>query len=158
MEKLYSFDSIFTCNKLERNDDNLKLLVQEVDALSTLYPNIREWYRNIFAQGFLKAEREIVVVTDMEAEIAAFALLKNTFSERKICTFYVNPYFREAKVGTKFFPILIDYLGGKDIGISMNETVHPILHGLLDKFSFELNHTQTGLYLPNKKEYFYHIK
>lgn len=156
---IYRLDKSFKLELMQSRDlTSLKFLCQDIEKLSYLYPNIKHWYWHIFAQGFLGNEREIVCVYDnSNNELAGFALLKRAMLEKKICTFYILPEYRESGLGHKFFPIIIDLLGMKDIGITVSESVNVSLQPLLNHNNFEFEKLENGLYLPGKKEIIYKL-
>lgn len=155
---LYRLDQNFKTYLLEPNPTNIKFLSQEIEYLKMYYPNIRQWYFNTFARGFISGSREILIAKDNDGELAGFALLKHSSSENKICTFFICPNYRESGLGKKLFPIALDVLKGKDISITVSDVVNSQLTGLLVSNSFNLTRQESGLYLPNKIEYFYNLK
>lgn len=156
--KTYHLDKFFMCEIMPHSKDTLNYLIQDIEALEYLYPNIKSWYKNIFAQGLKNNEREVIFVREKSGAFAGFSLLKNTFDEKKICTFFILPEFRESGIGKKMLPIAMDLIGGKNVGITVSESVNSSLEPLLLKNSFTLDSEESGLYLPNSKELLYILK
>lgn len=156
-KSMYRLDKVFKCEIMKHNFQTLKLLNQDIDSLSYLYPEIKSWYWNTFAKGFAFHKREIIVARDNFGNLAGFSLLKNCSSEKKICTFFILPEFRESGLGKKLLPVCIDTIGNKQVGITVSETINSSLNSLLLKNNFEIENIESGLYLPNSKEIFYKL-
>ncbi|MND81937.1 hypothetical protein D3C80_737490 [compost metagenome] len=154
---IYQLDQFFECEIMTHDHETLKFLGQDIETLAYLYPEIKSWYWNIFAKGFEGHEREILIAKEKSGQLAGFSLLKNTFFEKKICTFYILPEFRESGLGRKLLPVAIDVIGGKDIGITVSESVDKFLKPLLLSNGFEFESIESGLYLPQHKEIFYKL-
>lgn len=155
--KFYRLDNFFECEVMSHDFETLKFLCQDIETLSYLYPEIKSWYWNVFAKGFACNQRDILIAREKNGQLAGFSLLKNTACERKICTFYIFPEFRESGLGRKLLPVAIDMVGGKGIGITVSEAVNCSLNPLLSKFGFEIESVETGLYLPKQKELIYKL-
>lgn len=154
---IYRLDQFFECKVMIHDRETLKFLGQDIEALAYLYPEIKSWYWNTFAKGFEGHEREILIATEKSGQLAGFSLLKNTFFEKKICTFYILPEFRESGLGRKLLPVAIDIIGGKEVGITVSESVDKSLNPLLLNSGFEVENIESGLYLPHQKEIFYKL-
>lgn len=136
----------------------LKYLNQDIETLSHLYPEIKLWYWNVFAKGFFRGEREILFAKDSLGKLAGFSLLKNSDYEKKICTFYILPEFRESNLGKKLLPIAIDLVGSKEVGITVSEVVSSTLTPLLSSYDFEIEKIEKNLYIAESKEFFYRLR
>lgn len=143
---------------MPHDSSTLNLLRQDINYLSYLYPQINLWYWKTFAQGLYKNERNVLVVRDLDGEFAGFSLLKNTEFEKKVCTFYILPEFRESGIGKKFLPLAIDVIGGKNVGITASKLVYPTLDPLLLDNNFVLVEKKEGLYKPENTEHIYLLK
>lgn len=157
-KSVYKLDNRFKCEIMPHDLSTLNLLRQDINYLSYLYPQINLWYWKTFAQGLYKNERNVLVVRDLDDEFAGFSLLKNTEYEKKLCTFYILPEFRESGIGKHLLPLSIDILGGKDIGITASKLIYPTLQPLLLKNSFTLEDQREGLYKPENTEHIYLLK
>lgn len=157
MKSIHRLDNFFKYEIISNNFEALSFLRQDVESLSYLYPDIKQWYWKVFAKGFLHAQRKIILATESSGELAGFCLLKNDLFEKKICTFYICPEYRESGLGRKLFPIAVDSLGEKDIVITVSESVDSSLSPLLLQNSFEIENIESGLYLPKSKEIFYNL-
>ena len=157
LKSMYLLSNNFKCELMQRNCDTLKFLTQDIDALSYLYPEIKIWYWNTFAKGFARDERAVLLATDIYGKPAGFSLLKNSYSEKKICTFYIFPEYRESSLGKKLLPVAIGLLDEDEIGITVSESVNQSLQPLLSSNSFVIESIETGLYLPKQKEFIYKL-
>lgn len=156
-KSIYRLDQIFKCEIMPHDLDTLKFLSQDIDSLAHLYPEIKAWYWNVFAKGFVGDEREILLAKDNLGQLAGFSLLKNSLFEKKICTFYILPEFRESGLGKRFLPLAIEMVGEKEVGITVSESVNSSLSPLLLSHDFVIENVETNLYLPNQKEFLYKL-
>lgn len=156
-KSMYRLDNNFKCELMPRDRNTLKLLNQDIEALAYFYPEIKKWYWNIFAKGFLTDEREVLVAKDSFGQFAGFSLLKNSLFEKKICTFFILPEFRESSLGKKLMPVAIGMLGEQAVGITVSESVNSSLSPLLSMNGFVVENTEIGLYLPKQKEFLYQL-
>ncbi|MGI1793983.1 GNAT family N-acetyltransferase [Acinetobacter variabilis] len=156
-KSIYQLDKIFKYEIMSNDFEALKFLRQDVEALSYLYPEIKKWYWNVFANGFLKAERKILLAKESSGQLAGFSLLKNDLFEKKICTFYILPEYRESGLGRKLLPIAISMVGEKNVGITVSESVDASLNPLLSLNGFEIERIEPDLYLPKTKEIIYKL-
>lgn len=157
MKSIYRLDNLFKYEVISNDFEALNFLRQDVESLSYLYPDIKQWYWKVFAAGFLHAQRKIILATEVSGELAGFCLLKHDLFEKKICTFYVCPEYRESGLGRKLLPVAVDTLGEKDIVITVSESVNSSLSPLLLQNNFEIENIESGLYLPKSKEIFYNL-
>lgn len=156
-KSMYRLDQFFKCEVMSHDFNTLKFLSQDIEALTYLYPEIKKWYWNVFATGFAGDEREIVLAKDNSGQLAGFSLLKNSYFEKKICTFYILPEFRESGLGKKLLPLAIELVGEKNVGITVSESANSSLNPLLSSNDFVIENIETGLYLPNQKEFIYKL-
>jgi|SRR5690606_34984634 len=156
-KSMYQLDNNFKCELMPHDLNTLKFLNQDIEALAYLYPEIKEWYWNVFAMGFASNEREVLIAKDSSGQFAGFSLLKNSQFEKKICTFYILPEFRESGLAKQLMPVSIEMLGQKNIGITVSESVDGILNRLLSANDFVVENTEIGLYLPTQKEFIYKL-
>lgn len=156
-KSMYRLDQFFKCEVMPHDFNTLNFLNQDIEALTYLYPEIKKWYWNVFAKGFAKNEREIVLAKDIFGQLAGFSLLKKSYLEKKICTFYILPEFRESGLGKKLLPVAIELVGEKNVGITVSESVNSSLKPLLSSNDFVVENIETGLYLPEQKEFIYKL-
>lgn len=157
-KRIYRLDKEFVCEIMPHDFNTLIFLRQDIEFLTYLYPNINYWYWNTFAEGFARNEREVLFVRDKSGNFAGFSLLKRTPLEKKICTFFILPEFRESGVGKKMLPISIDIVGEKDACITVSELVNTSLEPLLLANSFSLEAKINSLYRPENTEFLYRLK
>lgn len=132
-------------------------LAHTLSHVSLYYPNFKEWLYFTFRKEMISGTRSIVVAHD-QGRVAGLALLKNSSAEKKICTFYVLPSFREIGLGHQLMDASIACLGNKDTTITVAEERNSELYPLLKSKGFSLEKKITGLYRDNVDEYFYSLK
>lgn len=158
MKSIYQLDKFFKYEVISNDFEALHFLRQDMESLSYLYPNIEQWYWKVFANGFLQDQRKIILAKESSGDLAGFCLLKNDSFEKKICTFYICPEYRESGLGRKLLPIAVSTLGEKNIIITVSDSVNPSLNPLLSHNGFEVEKVESGLYLPKNNEIIYNLK
>jgi len=104
----------YKINKLseQKNDSNFTELSKQIyyttDHLSYDYPNHKNWFFNKHMQG-VGLDREVIYITSHN-NICGVAFLKNSDSEKKICTFYVSEHSRNMGIGSVLLQKCFDYL------------------------------------------------
>jgi ribosomal protein S18 acetylase RimI-like enzyme len=138
------------------SDLHFKKIAASLADVSAYYPEFKSWLYFTFRAGIYVGERKILVAHS-DGDIAGLALLKNSISEKKICTFYVLPEYRDDGVGRSLMHKSLQTLGHNDIGISVSEERHSELSPLLRSCGFSLDSVLPGRYRNEKSEFFYQL-
>ncbi len=133
---------------------DFKLLANQLSEVAPLYPGFKEWLYFTFRPEYFLGKRSILIATS-EGSLAGMSLLKKTSDENKICTFFVNPFFRENKIGTEMMKRSLDHFKGDRTLISVSEERKEELYPTLSSAGFELSHSMNGFYRAGTKELFY---
>lgn len=139
---------------LESDSIHLGKIVKSLSDLEEFYPGFKEWVCFKFRRGLYLNERRIVLAC-CDNEIAGLALLKDTACEKKVCTFFVSPAFREQSVGSLLMLKSLDVLGPGLINITVSEERNLELSRILISNNFSLHDVVKGLYRDDKAEFIY---
>lgn len=138
------------------SDLHFKKIAASLSDVGSYYPEFKSWLYFTFRAGIFVGERKILVAHS-DGDIAGLALLKNSSSEKKICTFYVLPEYREDGIGRSLMHEAMQTLGHSDIGISVSEERNSELSPLLRSCGFSLTSVMPGHYRSEKSEFFYNL-
>lgn len=118
------------------------------------YPNFDEWYNFQFRRNHGSGERVVVEAT-FNGQLVGVALLKITPEEHKICTLYVHELFRGLSIGERLMQSSVSILGDERVYVSVSDTVHKTLEGMLLRNGFKATPAKIGYYRANTVEHFY---
>ncbi|WP_438455661.1 hypothetical protein [Vreelandella venusta] len=142
--KLASKDSSF----------NFKLIHRELfSAVTPLYPDFTQWLYFTFRPSFIAGKRDIIVAYSRN-ELIGLSLIKKDSVEKKICTFYTFPKYRDQQIGFDLMSISMDLLKSNVVITASEDRSHE-LEPLLNKFNFKCEKKITGYYKENKIENHY---
>lgn len=140
------------CNNAKFSD-----IAKSLSTVGGYYPSFKNWLYFTFRKELIEGKRSIVIARDGNS-LAGLSLLKHTIDEKKICTFYILPPYRENGVGDMLMDESTSYLGGKDIKITVAEERNQELCPLLKSKGFSIENKVSGYYRDNVDEYFYSLK
>lgn len=133
---------------------DLNVILNTLSHVEQYYPNFKNWLYSNFSQKNSHSDRKIIIAHS-DGFFSGLALLKDAYTEKKICTFYVSPDCREKGLGVSLMEKSLDVLGGYDVSITVAEERHFELKQLLIKSHFCLDKAEVGTYRAEKAEFFY---
>lgn len=105
------------------------------------YKGFRNWYQNLYEEGFeLKSNREIIIC-EREAQIIGIAIIKNDLHEKKICTLKVARKYQNQGIGHHLVEMCIRQLHISKPMITLHKSKFHQFEKLLNDYSFELKQT-----------------
>jgi ribosomal protein S18 acetylase RimI-like enzyme len=122
--------------------------------VAPLYPNFDTWLNFTFRRNLLSGERQIALAHN-GSQILGTALLKNSIEEKKICTFYVAPNYRNLNIGSQLMDLTLSTLDSHRSFITVSEERKNELNPLLSSKGFTISNSVDGLYRKNSTEHFY---
>jgi len=128
------------------------LIKPHLQKAAVFYPDIIGWFERTAIRGIMRNERAIITVSHAD-RLAAFAILKHTRNESKICTFMVLESFRFSGVGTQLMKHCLSMFPGTMPGISISEEALPPFLPLLKRFRFGMPLVHTSPYVRGIDEY-----
>lgn len=90
-----------------------------------------------------------------DGKILGIGIAKKTPSENKICTIRIDENFRDKGIGTSLMQEMLEWLDVKYPVITVPESKILILNPILQRFDFKKTSLKNGVYLPNRKEFFF---
>lgn len=136
------------------NDVKFSALNQLLSDVEPLYPNFDSWMNFTFRRNINSGERSVLIAHNGDQLLGAL-LLKMTYDEHKICTFYVHPQYRGLYLGSKLMDLALLTLDSDDVYITVSEERNRELSPLLLSKGFQLSNSINSLYRKGKIEYFY---
>lgn len=116
------------------------------------YPDILNWYFNIFVPEFIDGTRNILIC-HIDNKVAGIALLKNDFNEKKICTFRVKYDYRSNGIGKTLFKKCLEILDTDKPVFTIPAERLCYFSDILKYYSFRLEQVVQNYYRDNSKEY-----
>ena len=131
-----------------------KEILMLMRSLNSTYPESEKWFTEKFLSGLKKKERTYIVAWDRQKSLAGYALIKNTPTEKKICTIFVKPPFRKQGIGKQLIQKALTELGEHPL-ITVSGKTLPLLQPLLQQSGFHLSAVKKGVYRPEDTEYYF---
>ncbi|MFZ3179566.1 MAG: GNAT family N-acetyltransferase, partial [Methylocystis silviterrae] len=110
------------------------------------------WFRNKVATGLRSGERKIFFET-RECRVAGIAIAKREMQERKLCTLYVLPEFRNTGVASELAAEAFEWLGTEKPLFSVPEERIYEFRTLIRMWDFHQTNRILGAYREGKVEY-----
>jgi len=116
------------------------------------YPDILNWYFNIFIPEFIDGTRNILIC-HIDNKVAGIALLKNDFNEKKICTFRVKYDYRSNGIGKTLFKKCLETLDTDKPVFTVPAERLCYFSNILKYYNFRLEQVLEGYYQQNSCEF-----
>lgn len=133
----------------------LYLIKNKLSFLKNDYPQFCNWFDNKIISEITSEKRKVILASTRLNDFAGVLILKNTFSEKKICTLYVSSEIRNRKLGDLFFNIAFDKLGTDKPMITISDYHAADFYKLLGKYKFDLSEIIPDYYRIGVSEYSY---
>ena len=120
------------------------------------YPEFQIWLNGkVFPEIQTNPEMRDVIfsLSQDRRHVVGFAVVKNTFEERKICSFYILPHYQHLGYGSTLMEECFQYLGTTTPLITMPERCKRLFEGLLKKYRFVFTHELSDYYSDGNTEY-----
>ncbi len=135
-------------------DQRTKYLAETYTFLSGLkqtYPRFDYWWRSKVIPGIQKNTR-ILILEIRDTQIVGVAVLKNTPTEKKLCTLKINAQYRASGLGYRLFEKSMTVLNTNKPLLSVSENRLPEFIKLFNHFGYEFVKDYNGMYIPNNTE------
>lgn len=120
------------------------------------YPEFYNWYKNkVLPAMFSSNNREIILILKDVNILLGFAILKKTATEKKICTLFVYPNYRNNGIGKQLFEESFNYLGTRLPLLTISSTNISTLIPFIKKYNFILTSKISNKYKKRIFEYIY---
>ncbi|WP_140456886.1 MULTISPECIES: GNAT family N-acetyltransferase [Priestia] len=135
-------------------DYHKEKIYESLATLNKNYPEFKTWYYDKIIPGIQNGQREIIMTYD-DKLISGISILKNTHSEKKICTLRVSSNYRKNGIGKILFEKSLDILNSDSPIITISENKIHQFRSLLNYYGFELSQVIPGCYVDSQDEYVY---
>ena len=122
-------------------------------TIRTYYPGFDIWFDRTVLPSL--GEDRVILLANIDGELAGFCVLKRNPSERKICTLYVSKAFRNRGVGSALVEYSLGLLDERFPLVTVPEELLPVYEGFFRRFGFCLSGSYVGLYRVGKREFFF---
>lgn len=110
------------------------------------YPKFTQWYNSLYkTNGLLNDEREIIICT-VNRNIVGVAILKNSETEKKICTLRVLPTYQCLGIGSALLEKSFELLNNDKPLITIHISKYQSFKRLFEKYNFSLEQQMQGYY------------
>lgn len=116
------------------------------------YPNFNHWYATRVVSGILNGSRSFVIEL-RDGKFAGVAILKDSPSEKKICTISVGEEYRAKGLGFRLFEKSMRLLDTDRPLATVSEDRMPEFEKIFHHLNYEYSAEYQGLYLPQKSEF-----
>ena len=123
-----------------------QLVFQFLKKLKFEYPSFTKWYSNLFSNGVLNTNREIIICEAFNV-IVAVAILK--YDEKKICTFRVSESFQKNGIGKHLMEKCFEVLETDKPLITVHNKRRYQYNNLFQYYGFTLEQTNHFYYWYN---------
>ncbi len=154
-------DSIKNYLQDDKHDEFVKIIneiYRLTEHLNSEYPGYHEWFFNKQVKGSLTPNRTILFVRNDAGKIVAVCCLKKDEEEKKICSLYVEPKYRNHGIGSLLFNESMKYLETTKPFATFTEDKLPMLSRIIDKYDWRLIEVVDGIYNEGVKELCYNGK
>lgn len=110
------------------------------------------WYWKKVVPDILTGTRDVIIITFNE-EVVGVAIVKKEDDERKLCTVYVEPNYRNREITTKLLEEAFSFLGTTKPLISIGEEKLDMFQCIIKKYNWEKTQVlPKGNYNENSRE------
>ncbi len=138
-------------------DDNsdLELVRKSLIGLRKCYPGFSKWFDDKILPNLKSGSRKVFLATH-KLEFAGALILKDTETEKKVCTLFVNPNNRFRHIGSDFLRIASEELETYKLPITISDEAKPWFYNNLN-FNFYTKDIKHDYYKNGYDEYFGYI-
>jgi len=122
------------------------------DDVCKAYPNYFKWYWEKVVPNILKGTRDVIIVT-VNNEIAGVTIVKKEYMERKLCTIFVKPEYRNRQITSKLLEESFSFLETTIPLVTISEDKLDMFQGIINKYNWKQTQVlPKGYYNNNYKE------
>lgn len=143
--------------KIESYEDALSNIIDVLKPIKEYYPKYEDWIEGVVQAGILNDTRKIRVLKN-DGRIAGLSILKDTDSEKKICSLFIHPEYRGESWMYSIFTDSLAYLKTNKPVITIPSTIIKKYHGLIFSNQWENTSRIENRYQPGIIEYGFNEK
>ena len=137
---------------LDKTEISLPLLKTLFEKVGESYPDFDYWLEQKVLSDLKLGNRDLII-SSIKGEIAGFVLTKD--SEKKVCTIFVKPEYRNKGIADKLLSISKEKLGTNYPKLTVGRKKYPMFRKLFDKHNFKITKEIKGYYKPEETEIFF---
>lgn len=141
--------------EIEKHEAFVEIISKAYNAtedVCKLYPNYFMWYWKKVVPNILTGTRDVIIIMVNE-EVVGVAIVKKADEERKLCTVYVEPNYRDREITTKLLEEAFSFLGTTKPLASISEEKLDMFQGIIKKYNWEKTQVlPEGYYNKNSRE------
>ena len=141
--------------EIEKHEAFVEIISKAYNATESVcksYPNYFIWYWKKVVPDILTGTRDVIIIMFNE-EVAGVAIVKKKDDERKLCTVYVEPNYRDREITTKLLEEAFSFLGTTKPLISISEEKLDMFQGIIKKYNWKKTQVlPEGYYNENSRE------
>ena len=119
------------------------------------YPGFNIWLERVFSGVGIDRIILLYLTGDI---ISGISILKNSPAEKKICTLYVDSFYRRRGIGTALIQESYKILGTRTPGMTVSEKQLPEYKSFLLRNGAKQTGSVLSLYYPGEREYFFNYR
>lgn len=127
-----------------------QVLIETIQYKSD-YPDYEDWFWEKQVRGLFDGYRDIIVAIK-NGKVIGISNIKNTASEKKICTLTVDKKYRMKSVGSKLIDISIAILGVSNPVITMSIDKLSEFNKIIKKYNWVITGVKKDLYQEDVDE------
>ncbi len=128
----------------------ISFIVEATTRVKDYYPDYENWFRYKHIPGVIKGERDTILAI-YDYKIIGVCNIK-IIDEKKICTLYVNYYFRRKRIGSELVKIATNLLKIDNPLITMPENCFDNYKGIINFFDWKVMDVVDNCYKDGNKE------
>lgn len=123
-----------------------------ISHLEEAYPNFADWFFSKVTSGLVNGTRSLIIEL-RDGKMAGVSILKDTLTEKKICTISVADEFKAKGLGYRMFEKSMRQLNTDKPLATVSEDRMPEFEKIFRHLNYEYSAEYHGLYLPKKSEF-----
>lgn len=131
-------------------------IYNKIKFLHSEYPKFKEWYFNKVVYDILNNKnRRLIILKEINSEIAGISILKQDGSENKICNLRITDKYKGIGLGYELLSQSVDILECDKPYITVSSKRIHEFNKLLNNFDFKLSYIYNNYYQKGETEYFF---
>lgn len=118
------------------------------------YPNVLDWFESIYPE--VQQGLRTILIASIADVIVGMTILKHQSNENKICTIWVDPYYRHQGIGTALLDRSLSFFNTDPV-LTIPDVILSNFEPWFRKERLILDEIVPNCYRSNSREYFCHV-